>query len=111
MFVGERLPDGTIKAKYCLEKAHQELLKTGFLKKVRWRKSKTDPKKWIIIYYFGARAKSELQRGFKDDTYPATLAVETADIEEIEEIIESEYEVIEKKAKSTTLLCQKTGRP
>jgi hypothetical protein len=65
-------------------------MKTGFLKKVVWRKSKTDPKKWIIVYHFGARAKSELKRGFKDDTYrPAILAVEIADIEEIEELIES----------------------
>ena len=88
-------------AQRCLKTAHQELIKTGFLKKVVWRKSKTDPKKWILIYHFGMRAKSELKRGFKDDTYrPAILAVETADIEEIEELIESEYEVIEKKAKS-----------
>jgi len=48
-------------------------------------------KKWIIEYHFGARAKSELQRGFRDDTSrPAILAVETAEIDEIEEIIESE---------------------
>ncbi|MFQ5729527.1 MAG: hypothetical protein ACE5GN_04115 [Waddliaceae bacterium] len=79
------------KAKQVLSRAHQELIKTGFLKKVAWRKSKTDEKKWIITYYFGIRAKSELKRGFKDDTYrPALLAVETADIEEIEELIEPE---------------------
>jgi len=77
-------------AQRCLETAHQELMKTGFLKKVVWRKSKTDSKKWIIEYHFGARAKSEHKRGFKDDTYrPAILAVETAEIEEIEELIES----------------------
>jgi hypothetical protein len=88
-------------AKQVLSKAHKELINTGFLKKVAWRKSKTDPKKWIIIYHFGLRAKSELQRGFKDNAYrPALLAVETADIEEIEEIIEPEYEGQEKKAKS-----------
>jgi hypothetical protein len=73
--------------------AHKELMNTGFLKKVAWRKSKTDPKKWIITYYFGLRAKSEHKRGFNDDTYrPALLAVETADISEIEEIIEQEEE-------------------
>ena len=76
-----------------MQRAHQELMKTGFLKKVAWRESKTDPKKWIITYYFGLRAKSELQRGFKDDTYrPALLAVETAEISEIEELIEPEEE-------------------
>jgi hypothetical protein len=79
-------------AKHCLKTAHQELMATGFLKKV-WRKSKTDPKKWILIYHFGMRAKSEHKRGFNDDTYrPVILAVETADIEEIEEVIESEEE-------------------
>jgi len=85
--------------KYCsqarqkMKKAHQELMSTGFLKKVAWRKSKTDPKKWIITYYFGLRAKEEHKRGFKDDTYrPVILAVETADIFEIEEVIESEEE-------------------
>jgi hypothetical protein len=77
-----------------MKTAHEELIKTGFLKKVAWRKSKTDSKKWIIEYHFGMRAKSELQRGFKDDTYrPAILAVETAEIEEIEELIASEEKV------------------
>ncbi|MHC4457764.1 MAG: hypothetical protein ACYS0I_11905 [Planctomycetota bacterium] len=80
-------------AKRNLSPAHQELMNTGFLKKVVWRKSKTDPKTWIIVYHFGMRAKSELQRGFNDDTYrPAILAVETAEIEEIEELIEPEGE-------------------
>ena len=80
-------------AERILSPSHKELIKTGFLRKVTWRKSKTDPKKWIIVYYFGPRAKSELQRGFKDDTYrPAILAVETAEITEIEELIESEEE-------------------
>ena len=75
-------------------------METGFLKKVVWRKSKTDPKKWILIYHFGMRAKSEHQRGFNDDTYrPVILAVETADIEEIEAVIESEGDKQEIKPK------------
>jgi len=88
-------------AKRNLSKAHQELMNTGFLNKVVWRESKTDPKKWIIEYHFGVRAKLELQRGFNDATYrPAILAVETAEISEIEELIESEDENQEKWTKS-----------
>ncbi len=87
--------------------AHEELMNTGFLKKVVWRKSKTDPKKWILIYHFGIRAKSEHKRGFNDDTYrPVILAVETADIFEIEEVIEQEDYGQEKKAKSKGLQTQ-----
>jgi len=90
-------------AKHCLKKAHQELMETGFLKKVVWRKSKTDSKKWIIEYHFGMRAKLELQRRFKDDTYrPVILAVETAEIDEIEELIESEEKVTGVKRKKKT---------
>jgi hypothetical protein len=86
-----------------LSSAHQELIKTGFLTKVVWRKSKTDPKKWIIEYHFGMRAKLELQRGFNDPTYrPAILAVETAEISEIEEIIESEEKEKGRKRKKQT---------
>ena len=81
-------------ARQKMKRAHEELIQTGFLKKVVWRKSKIYSKKWIIEYYFGTRAKSELQRGFKDDTYsPAILAVETAEIDEIEELIASEEKV------------------
>jgi len=83
-----------------MKTAHKELMNTGFLKKVAWRKSKTDPKKWIITYYFGLRAKEEHKRGFKDDTYrPALLAVETAEISEIEEVIAKEEEEQEVKPK------------
>jgi len=78
-------------ARQKMQRAHEELIQTGFLKKVAWRKAKADSKKWIIEYHFGTRAKSELQRGFKDDTYrPVILAVEIAEIEEIEELIEPE---------------------
>jgi hypothetical protein len=81
------------KAKYCLKTAHQELMRTRFLKQVVWRKStsKADSKPWILTYSFGPRARSELQRGFQDETYrPAILAVETADVPAIEEQVESE---------------------
>ena len=86
------------KAKQILSRAHRELIDTGFLNKVVWQKSKTDAEKWIIIYSFGSRARSELARGFRDDTYrPALLAVEAATVEEIEEQTESE----EKEGKGT----------
>ena len=50
-------------ARQKMKTAHEELIKTGFLKKVVWRKGKTDPKKWILIYHFGLRAKEEHKRG------------------------------------------------
>ena len=64
-----------------MKAAHDELIQTGFLNKVVWRKSKTEERKWITTYHFGERASAELQRGFVDETcLPALLAVETAEM-------------------------------
>ncbi|MEA1965633.1 MAG: replication initiator protein A [Candidatus Aerophobetes bacterium] len=46
-------------AKKYLEPAHNELVKTGFLNKVRWREDKDS---WLIRYYPGRRAKKEIRK-------------------------------------------------
>jgi len=47
------------KAKQQFNLAHKELIKTGFLSKVGWKKNENN---WMIFYYPGSRAKKELQR-------------------------------------------------
>ncbi len=46
-------------ARKYLEPAHNELIKTGFLTKVRWGENKGD---WLVCYYPGRRAKREIQK-------------------------------------------------
>lgn len=47
-------------ARQKLQPAHEELTKTAFLSRVRWRKrSKTE---WVIYYYPGKRAKEEIEK-------------------------------------------------
>jgi len=46
-------------ARTYLEPAHNELIKTGFLAKVRWGEDKGS---WLICYYPGRRAKKEIQK-------------------------------------------------
>jgi hypothetical protein len=78
-------------ARQKMKDAHEELIETGFLKKVIWQKSKTDQRKWILIYYFGEKAKAEFKRGFADEAYrPVLLAVETVGTAEMEGQVESE---------------------
>lgn len=46
-------------ARKYLEPAHDELIKTGFLAKIRWGENKGD---WLIYYYPGKRAKKEIRK-------------------------------------------------
>ena len=50
------------KAKKQLRSAHEELIKTGFLKSARWEKRGKKPETWFILYTPGPRAIEEIKR-------------------------------------------------
>jgi len=50
------------KAKNILSSAHEELIKTGFLKSARWEKRGKKPETWFILYTPGPRAIEEIKR-------------------------------------------------
>jgi len=49
-------------AKKVFEPAHEELIKTGFLKSARWEKRGKRPETWFILYTPGPRAIKEIKR-------------------------------------------------
>ncbi len=58
-------------AKRQLEQAHQELVRTGFFENVEWVKVKNDPHDWLVNYWAGERAKTEIEQGERGNNHEA----------------------------------------
>ena len=56
-------------ARRTLDRAYDELVRTGFLKSVEWRKQGGRPNSWIILHIPGPRAISEIERAKKGKAF------------------------------------------
>ncbi|RKY02964.1 MAG: hypothetical protein DRJ51_05895 [Thermoprotei archaeon] len=73
-------------ARRTLDPAHDELVKTGFLKSVEWRKDGRKPGSWFILYTPGPRAISEIERARKGKVSPPLPQLSQDQREVIEEL-------------------------